>query len=285
VITSLWGADKKLRGFTKVTRDLTERKRAEVDLKRANETLEKRVHERTRELESALKSRDEFLSIASHELKTPLTSLKLQLQTLRRKIKPEQGLVPAPPELAKGLDIGAKHVNSIAGLVEDLLDVSRIQAGKFDLALGESDLSEIVEEVVARFAQQLAAAGCTPELHLEKQVKGVWDRHRLEQVVVNLLTNAIKYAPKKPIRVRTHLDGDIARLMVQDSGPGIENDLQKQIFERFERVNQDPHIGGLGLGLFIVRRIVEAHHGRVWVESKPGDGAKFIVELPCEFKF
>jgi PAS domain S-box-containing protein len=271
-------------GFVKVTRDLTERKQAEEELQRAHTELEQRVIERTRDLELALNSRDEFLSIASHELKTPLTSLKLQLQMTRRKIKTGEASLTniSPQEIDRALDLGIRQTNSITDLVDDLLDVSRIQSGSFGLSLEEIKLFELVEDVVARFSQQLTAAGCQVDLKLDRSVAGRWDRHRLQQVILNLLSNAIKYAPGKPVVIAVSMANDIAKLVVQDQGPGIEKEMQKIIFERFERGTKDRNIGGLGLGLFIVRRIVEAHHGEIRVESAPGKGAKFIVELPLD---
>ncbi|MBI3542527.1 MAG: PAS domain S-box protein, partial [Deltaproteobacteria bacterium] len=269
-------------GFAKITRDLTERRLAEEALRHTNESLEQRVRERTDELELAVRARDEFLSIASHELKTPLTSLKLQLQMTRRKTRPEERVAPSAEDIASALDLGLRQADSLANLIESLLDVARIQTGKLDLELGEFGLSEVVDDVIARHSQQLDVAGCRVELRLDRAARGRWDRHRLEQVLVNLLSNAMKYAPAAPIRVTTTLDGDHAVLVVEDSGSGIPSEQQKRIFERFERANRDRHIGGLGLGLFIVRKIVEAHRGSVRVESAPGHGARFTVELPVK---
>lgn len=280
VITRVDNENGEVVGFAKVTRDLTERKKAEENLRQANESLERRVIERTLELERALSSRDEFLSIASHELKTPLTSLKLQLQVLRRRVRPDANTTPSPQNIADAVDLGIRQVNSLSQLIDDLLDVSRIQTGNFELHIAPTNISRTVEDIAARFSQQMMAAGCTLELDLDHKARGHWDEYRLEQVLINFLSNAIKYAPKKPVRIRTQLLGEKVTLMVQDFGLGIEPEKQGKIFERFERVNSDRHIGGLGLGLFIVKKIIDAHNGKVWVESELGQGSKFFVELP-----
>lgn len=280
VITRLDDKEGSHAGFVKVTRDLTERKNAEIALKKANENLEQKVLDRTRELELALNARDEFLSIASHELKTPLTSLKLQLQLTQRDLKPSSEQSLPVEKILKAIDLSVRQVNSLSNLIEDLLDISRIRTGRFTLNFEELGLSEIIEEVVARFSQQLLAAGCVVDLQLDETVRGRWDRHRLEQVITNFISNAIKYAPRSPLCIETKWEGNEAAFSVQDFGSGIPKNLHQLIFDRFERVNHDSHVGGLGLGLFIVRRIIDAHHGTVRVESEQGKGSKFIVHLP-----
>jgi PAS domain S-box-containing protein len=264
-------------GFVKVTRDLTERRKTEEELKKAYHGLEEKVRERTKDLEMALSVRDEFLSIASHELKTPLTSLKLQLQLGQRKMT-----MPTvkPEELNRSLDICIKQVNSLGNLVDDLLEVSRIQSGWFSLNLETFNLGELVEEIISRFSQQLAVASCTVELRLDHSLEGSWDRQRLEQVIVNLISNAIKYAPRSPLVIETKMVNGEVVLKVRDFGPGISKEKQGKIFDRFERVNTDKNISGLGLGLFISKRIIESHQGQIEVESELGHGTEFTVRLP-----
>ncbi len=266
VITRVNDSQGKLLGFVKVTRDLTEKKQA-------YENLEKRVQERTKDLEIALKTRDEFLSIASHELKTPLTSLKLQLQLSRRRVE-------ADPALSKSMDIGIKQVNSLNHLVDDLLDVSRIQTGVLTLTMEKFNVSELVEEILFRFEEHLKLAGCEVKKNLDPQLEGNWDRNRIEQILVNLVFNAIKYAPGKEITVTSRNENDHAIIEVADKGPGVEQSQIDMIFERFTRVGSPQNVGGLGLGLFITKKIVELHHGTIKVETSPGNGAKFIVCLP-----
>lgn len=266
-------------GFAKITRDLTERMRTEEKLRRSHQSLEQKVLERTQELESALKIRDEFLSIASHELKTPLTSLKLQMQLSRRRLK---GLeeTPEQTQIAASVDKALKQVDSLGRLVEDLLDVSRIQTGTFYLDPEVMDISELMEDLIQRYSPQLIISGCDVAMDLEDNLLGRWDRSRLEQVIANLISNAIKYAPGAPLKITAKKVGDQAEIIVADQGPGILPDDQEKIFERFERVQSDNQVGGLGLGLFITRKIVEAHEGTIHVESGPNAGARFVIRLP-----
>lgn len=267
-------------GFSKVTRDLTERRAYEESLKRMNENLEERVRVRTRELEIALNARDEFLSIASHELKTPLTSLLMQLQLARRRLEKSSKENPPQPELTQALDRSIKQTANLNGLVEELLDLSRIHVGTVNLNLESLNLSAVVETIIEQFAPSLAKAGCQIELHLESVVEGQWDRQRLGQVITNLTSNAIKYAPDTTIKITTKAIGNNAVFSIQDFGPGIDQANQQKIFERYGRVHPDRHIPGLGLGLFISRRIVEAHQGSIGVKSAPGEGSTFSVKLP-----
>lgn len=262
-------------GFAKITRDLTERKRVEEELRQAKATLEDRVEARTRELQSSLNVRDEFLSIASHELKTPLTSLKLQLQLAdRAKNKME------PIHIADVLEMCLKQSNSLIELVDTLLDVSRVQSGKFTLDRTDVDLCELIKDVLGRFAEQLVSAQINVHMNLHGPVVGFWDRRRLEQVISNLISNAIKYAPRGSLNISAEVEGERAILGFKDSGPGIPKNMQPRVFERFERGHNSRKIGGLGLGLFIVKRIIEAHAGAIRVESKVGDGTIFRIELP-----
>lgn len=269
VITKLDDENGNHIGFVKVTRDLTERRKNE-------EALEERVRLRTRELELALKSRDEFLSIASHELKTPMTSLRLQLQIALRKIQKGSGTA----EMDKSLEVALRQVSSITNLVNDLLDISRIQTGNMDLTKSEFNLSELVDEVAHRFSEQVKLANNQLELRLDPDASGSWDAGRIEQVITNLISNAIKYAPRTKIVVTTKSFGKTVVLEVKDEGPGIEEGKLESIFNRFERGSNAQNVGGLGLGLFIVKKIVELHHGKIVAESSPGKGARFIVELP-----
>lgn len=279
VITRLDDSTGKHIGFVKVTRDLTERRRAEEKLRQINEGLEERVKERTKELEDAVKVRDEFLSIASHELKTPLTSLKLQLQLSRKRVtKIETSTISS--EVVHSLDNCLRQTNSLSKLIDDLLDVTRIQSGKMPLDLKDLNLSDLIKDVVSRFSDSLANAGCTVNLHLDDNITGHWDAVRLEQVIVNIVSNAIKYAPGKPIDISSQVSEGNAVFSIQDYGCGIKKEDHIEVFDKFTRVNIDKNVGGLGLGLYIVNRIIEAHKGTISLESEPGMGAKFTICLP-----
>lgn len=227
--------------------------------------------------QAAVKHRDEFLSIASHELKTPITALRLQLQLARRRIDSGERVETVPL-----LDTTLKQVNRLTVLVEDLLDVSRIQSGKLSFHFDETQLSELVEQVLDRFALQLRLAECPVTLTIEPGIVGIFDRTRIEQVVANLLSNATKYASGHPVHVALFREGGAARLVVSDGGPGIPGHKIPVIFDRFERAITSRKISGLGLGLYIVRQIVKAHRGTVDVESVPGTGCRFTVTLPLD---
>jgi PAS domain S-box-containing protein len=238
---------------------------------------QKRVEQALRE---AVRTRDEFLSIASHELKTPITSLKMQLQLTRRKLKPESQVGLPLDKLVKVLEISTRQVDRLTSLVEDLLDVSRIQAGKLDFRFETVDLSSLVHEVVERLGDQLSEVGCPVEVLAAESVLVECDRFRVEQIVVNLLSNAMKYGAGRPIQVSVESPHPMARISVRDFGIGIDKDKHELIFERFARAVPSRNISGLGLGLYIVKQILDAHHGKVRVESEPGRGSVFVVELP-----
>ena len=257
-------ANPQIRGVLTISRDISNRKKLEEDLK------------------LALALRDEFLSVASHELKTPLTSLKLQLQMLNREVRPAENILPNVAKLSKSLSVSTKQVDRITALVENLLDVTRIQGGKLIIKPEESDLSEALEDSLDRFGGLFTEAGCTLKIMIEKNIIGVFDKSRIEQVFVNLLSNAIKYAPGEMIEISLTRKSEKAIFSVKDHGPGISHDKQRSIFERFARATNSRDISGLGLGLFISKEIVEAHRGAIRVESELGQGARFIVELPLK---
>lgn len=248
-------------GLATVSRDISEMKRKE------------------RKLEEALFARDQFLSVASHELKTPLTSLKLQAQLTLRNLENSK-------ELSIEKQIAIAHqtsdlVGRLTRLIDDMLDVSRIRTGKLKLDKGTHDMSEIIREVVFRMSIIFEAAGLSdPDMDLENDVLGKWDRFRIEQVIGNLLTNAIRYGRGKPINISLKKIDQVARLSVTDQGYGIAKDDLARIFDRYERAINSSEVSGLGLGLFITKEIVESHAGKIWVESELGKGATFIVELP-----
>ena len=231
-----------------------------------------------REAREAVGARDDFLSIASHELKTPVTTLQLQIQSLLRRaeVDPSHAAQAAVERLAAA----DRQVIRLTKLINELLDISRITGKGLELELEPLDLSAVVRDVVARNDEELKRARCEIRLELDPSPSGDWDRMRVEQVVTNLLSNAIKYGAGRPIEIRVDGDENIARLTVRDRGIGIPPDHQARIFERFERAVSTSDYGGFGLGLWIVRQIVEAHGGQIHVTSTPGQGSAFTVELP-----
>ncbi|HVZ73171.1 MAG TPA: ATP-binding protein [Polyangia bacterium] len=232
-----------------------------------------------RELEEAIVARDDFLSIASHELRTPLTPIRLTVQRLRRKgVGPA---APMPKALATQLETMERQVGRLDTLINELLDVSRITVGRMDLEVSEFDLCALVREVVARFQQELDWGGHDVTVDLGAPTMGAWDRLRLDQVVSNLLSNAMKYGgERKKIEIAVADTGPTVSVSIRDHGLGISPEDQERIFDRFERLISVRHFGGFGLGLWIVRQIAEAHGGRVRVDSAPGVGSTFTVEIP-----
>ena len=203
---------------------------------------------------NARRVRDDFLSIASHELKTPLTTLRLQSDGMHQLIVKGRG---SPNELAPRIDVMRRQIVRLDRLVNELLDVSRIAAGQLPVTLEDVDLAALAREIVDRFSNEAKTADCEVTVAAETAVRGHWDRSRLDQVLTNLLTNAMKYGRGHPIEVAVDETEGNARLIVRDEGIGIALEHQARVFERFERAVSDRSFGGLGLGLWIVSKIVK----------------------------
>lgn len=231
-----------------------------------------------RETRRAVRVRDEFLSIASHELNTPITALSLSLETIARALSSERP--PNRGALVRLVDRALRQTNRLIRLNSEILDASRLQALGLPLARAEVDLGVLTQGVIERLRPELTAAGCPISLQANSAIIGHWDPARLAQLVTSLLTNAIKFGPGRPIEVFLCEEAGTARLAVRDHGLGVDPTRQAQIFDRFERAVPDHHYGGLGLGLYISRKIAEAHGGTIRVQSEPGAGATFTVELP-----
>ncbi|EAU66430.1 two-component hybrid sensor and regulator [Stigmatella aurantiaca DW4/3-1] len=233
-----------------------------------------------RETQEAVRTRDEFLSVAAHELRTPLTALRLRLQGVNAAMQAD---TPTSPErISQALGSADRQVQRLTGLVDTLLDVSQLQSHAPLLQLEQVDLAAVVREAVARSEQEASRAGCRLVMSPMPATLGRWDPVRLAQVVRHLLANAMKFGPGKPVEVTLEARVDAAVLKVRDHGIGIEPERLDALFQRFERAVPVRHYGGLGLGLYRVRRIVEAHGGAVTVDSKLGEGATFHVHLPRE---
>ncbi|HTN53425.1 MAG TPA: HAMP domain-containing sensor histidine kinase [Anaeromyxobacter sp.] len=230
-----------------------------------------------RELAAALRAREGFISTASHELKTPLTSLALVTQRLAQL----EGASASPDATRTRLvQSSLRQVSRLVILVNNLLDLSRIDAGRMHLELRDVDLAEVVREVAERFQGELAQAGAALSVDADGPVVGRWDPLRLEQILTNLVSNAVKYGAGSPVAVHVRREGTAAVLVVADRGIGIAPEDRERIFERFERGARGRAAGGFGIGLWIVREIVRALDGRVEVESPPGEGSRFTVTLP-----
>ncbi|ATB29637.1 ATP-binding protein [Melittangium boletus] len=227
----------------------------------------------------AVRLRDDFLSVAGHELKTPLSALRLQIQMLGRMTRD----VAASQDLAQRVARAERTSERLGALVDELLDAGRITSGRLKLEREEMDLAQLTRDAVGRMTDALGRGGSEVRLIADEEVVGRWDRVRLEQVLGNLLSNAAKYGRGRPVEVRVERGGRGAvRLVVKDQGIGIAPVDQPRIFERFERAVTDRQFTGLGLGLWISREIIDAHGGSIQVHSAPGEGATFTVELPRE---
>lgn len=225
---------------------------------------------------AATQMRDDFISIASHELKTPLTSLKLQTQVSKKMF--QKNGAPDMNRMFKQLDYTLNQINRLDKLVDDMLDISRIGTGKLQLQRRDTDLSKLLHELIERFHPQFEAVDCKVETDIEDGIVGYWDSFKLEQVINNLFSNAIRYAPQSTIEVKLKTIDGKASMTVKDGGQGIQPESLGKIFDRFERASTNA--SGLGLGLYITRQIVELHKGRIWVESELGKGSCFFIELP-----
>ncbi|WP_426751475.1 PAS domain-containing sensor histidine kinase [Myxococcus sp. Y35] len=267
VITALFDETGQLRGFGKVTRDFTARYQAQ----------ERREMERLRE---ALRIRDDFLSVASHELRTPLTPLQLKLTAIRRAVDNAPNGTLSSERVGRDLDVAVRQVRKLVELVDDLLDVSRISVGQMQLERTPADLAPLLREVIARYLPQATQVGSNVTLEAATSVRGEWDARRMEQVMTNLLSNALKYGAGKPIHVSLRAEDGMALLTVRDQGIGIATEALPHIFDRFMRAVSGRNYGGLGLGLYITHQVVTAHGGDIRVDSAPGQGSTFSVRLP-----
>lgn len=227
--------------------------------------------------EEALHVRDDFITVAAHELKTPLTSLKLQIQAALKTVPGDSQEARA---LRSRLERAVRQATRLDQLVENLLDVSRVARGRLDLDPRPTDLAEHVRASAERFAESAARAGSELHLSADVPVVGEWDPLRLDQLIDNLLSNAIKYGAGRPVEVTVSEEHGVARLTVRDHGISIRPEDRVRIFERFERAVSSRHFGGLGLGLWVVREVASAMGGRATVQSTPGEGSTFIVSLP-----
>ena len=249
------------------------RARIEEQLRLAEcRTVEERG--RSEQAEAALRERDEFISVAAHELRTPLTALQLKLQGL------ERGLAAADPRKFQRLEGAVRQTERLSRLIDRLLDVSRIAQGRLELWPEEFDLAVLVREVADDFREPAAQARAPLKLQLPEKAEGSWDRLRIEQVLVNVLSNAVKYGAGKPVSVKLEKEEERVRLAVHDQGIGIPAEDVSRIFGRFQRAASIHNYGGLGLGLYITRHIVEAHRGTIAVASTVGEGSTFSIDLP-----
>ncbi|TPG75512.1 hybrid sensor histidine kinase/response regulator [Pseudomonas mandelii] len=248
--------------------------------RREQEALLKQLQSTQLELEQAVRMRDDFMSIVAHELRTPLNGLILETQLRKMHLARDNAAAFTLDKMHAMVDRDERQIKSLIRLIEDMLDVSRIRIGKLSIRTTRFDLSALVRGLLQNFAPQIDAAESSVTLEAEQPVVGSWDEFRVEQVISNLLTNALRYGAKSPITVKVYSESGQARVEVRDLGIGISEENQMRIFQQFERVTAKHAVAGLGLGLFISEQIVAAHGGSITVESRIGEGALFRVCLP-----
>ncbi|TRO13704.1 MULTISPECIES: hybrid sensor histidine kinase/response regulator [Pseudomonadaceae] len=248
--------------------------------RREQEALLAELRETQAELQKAVEMRDVFMSIASHELRTPLNGLILDVQL--RRLRLEQGRMDAftADKLREMVARDERQIRSLSRLIDDMLDVSRIRTGKLSVRPEPGDLGVLAGSVVESLAAQYTNTGTPIDLHVEGPAPVMMDEFRIEQVLANLLTNALRYGGGKPVSVRVAAEGEQVRAEVRDQGLGISEEDQGRVFEQFERVSGTSVAQGLGLGLFISEQIVQAHGGRIELSSRLGEGSCFSVVLP-----
>jgi signal transduction histidine kinase len=235
------------------------------------------LQERENELTELMKLRDNFVSIASHELKTPVTGLQLQLYLLDKDVsKP----ISDGENLKKRVRVCNQQIRNLVRLIDSMLDVSRMQAGRIEIQKQEANLTEVTEEVVSRLRDEAELAHCPLKVDLDPGVWGTFDPVRVGQAVSNLVSNALKYGPGKPISLALKKSPNEARITVRDEGIGIDAQDQARIFSIFERAVDRSNMSGLGIGLYLAKEIIDLHGGNILVSSTPNQGSSFEIILP-----
>ncbi|MCB5185874.1 hybrid sensor histidine kinase/response regulator [Methylobacillus gramineus] len=248
--------------------------------RKEQEVLLKELEKTQVDLQNSVRIRDDFMSMVAHELRTPLNTLFLDVQV--RSLQLERGNLAAfnPEQLPKMLERDRRQITNMIRLIDDMLDLSRISSGKLSIRPTQTDMTILLERLVTDFQLQAQAAGYKISLEILDAAQGMWDEFRIEQIIANLLTNALRYGHGKPISVTLRRIDDHAQIAVRDQGQGISPEDQARIFLAFERCQGSEGSAGLGLGLYIAQQLAEAHQGQILIESIQGEGSTFTLKLP-----
>lgn len=253
--------------------------------RREQEVLLRELGDTQLELQRSLNMRDEFMSLVAHELRTPLNTLFLETQMRTLHVKRGNMAAFGQEQMSGMVKRDERQIKAMIRLIDDMLDVSRMRSGTLSIRPGQVELMELLERVVADLSLHAGATGSTVTLLPHAPVRGLWDEFRIEQVIVNLLTNALRYGNGRPVEVSIgDLDGAV-RIDVRDQGRGIEPADRERIFEPFERGVATGELKGLGLGLYISRQLAASHGGTLTVDSEVGKGSTFTLVLPCNEQF
>jgi signal transduction histidine kinase len=259
----------------------TRRQMAELERSRhEQEVLLRELNATQEELQRSLRMRDEFMSLVAHELRTPLNTLFLETQMRTLQLKRGNTDAFAPEQISAMTKRDERQIKAMIRLIDDMLDVSRMRSGKLSIRPAQVELTSLLERVVSDLSLQAAASGCSIRLAAHAPVSGCWDEFRIEQVIVNLLTNALRYGGGCTVEVSVHVQGSAVRIDVLDKGKGIAIEDIERIFEPYERGARNGEPKGLGLGLYISRQLAVAHGGELMVSSTPGQGSTFSLMLP-----
>ncbi|MDY0973923.1 hybrid sensor histidine kinase/response regulator [Massilia sp. CFBP9012] len=274
----------KVNVFVALDQQRRETRRQMLALERSRheqEVLLRELNQTQQELQRSLKMRDEFMSLVAHELRTPLNTLFLETQMRSLQLKRGNTAAFAPQPMEAMIQRDERQIKSMIRLIDDMLDVSRMRSGKLSIRPAQVELMNLLERVVSDLSLQAATTGSSLTLRPHDGVTGCWDEFRVEQVIVNLLTNALRYGCGQPVEVSVERSGDLVRIDVRDQGKGIAPSDLERIFEPYERGARNGEPKGLGLGLYISRQLAISHGGELRVTSKPGEGSVFSLVLPC----
>jgi len=274
----------KVKVFVALDQQRRETRRQMAALERSRqeqETLLRELNQTQEELQRSLHMRDEFMSLVAHELRTPLNTLFLETQMRSLQLRRGNAAAFSPDQMEAMVRRDERQIKAMIRLIDDMLDVSRMRSGRLSIRPCNVELMSLLDRVVSDLALQAASTGTTLTLVPHHPVTGCWDEFRIEQVIVNLLTNALRYGGGQPVEVSVQLEGDMVRIAVADQGKGIAATDIERIFEPYERGARNGEPKGLGLGLYISRQLAVSHGGELRVTSTPGEGSTFTLHLPC----